>query len=133
MISRLASLISQSLLSGLLLLLPPVLAVGILYWLVRVLEDYARPVLLWLLPEGWYRPGVGALAVLALVLAVGILACNTLLKRLWALGTRALEALPVRGHPCGALWDLSAMLADGGSRWPWRPGVGAFPGPGGLL
>lgn len=128
MISRLASLISQSLLSGLLLLLPPVLAVGILYWLVRVLEDYARPVLLWLLPEGWYRPGVGALAVLALVLAVGILARNTLLKRLLDLVTRALEALPVLGPLYRALQDLSAMLADDGSRSTSRPVMVHVPG-----
>src|SRR5690625_5487672 len=128
MISRLASLISQSLLSGLLLLLPPVLAVGILYWLVRMLEEYARPVLLWLLPEGWYRPGVGALAVLALVLAVGILARNTLLKRLLDLVTRALEALPVLGPLYRALQDLSAMLADDGSRSTSRPVMVLVPG-----
>src|SRR5690625_4724471 len=81
---------------------PPVLAVGILYWLVRVLEDYARPVLLWLLPEGWYRPGVGALAVLALVLAAGILARNTLLKQMLELVTRALEALARQSPSCAA-------------------------------
>src|SRR5690625_5233236 len=112
MISRLASLISQSLLSG----------------LFGGLEDYARPVLLWLLPEGWYRPGVGALAVLALVLAVGILARNTLLKRLLDLVTRALEALPVLGPLYRALQDLSAMLADDGSRSTSRPVMVHVPG-----
>lgn len=110
-----------------LLLLPPILAVGILYWLVTVLEAYTRPVILWLIPSSWYWPGAGSLAALLLVLAVGILARNTLLKRVLDVVQRALEALPVLGPLYRALQDLSAMLADDSSQAASQPVMVHFP------
>src|SRR5690606_31666214 len=113
--SRLLTFLSRSILSGMLLIMPPILAVGILVWIVMLLEDYTRPVILWLIPASWYWPGAGALAALALMLVVGVLARNTLLKRLLELLQQGLEALPVLGPLYRALQDLSAMLADNDS------------------
>lgn len=113
--SRLLTFLSRSILSGMLLIMPPILAVGIVVWVVMLLEDYTRPVILWLIPASWYWPGVGALAALALMLMVGILARNTLLKRLLELMQQGLEALPILGPLYRALQDLSAMLADNDS------------------
>lgn len=126
--SRLLTFLSRSILSGMLLIMPPILAVGILFWIVMFLEDYTRPIILWLIPPSWYWPGAGALAALALMLVVGILARNTLLKRLLELLQQGLEALPVLGPLYRALRDLSAMLADNDSpQTASRPVMVHFP------
>lgn len=128
MSNRVGVFLSRSALNGVLLVVPPVLALAILYWLFTTLEEYARPVLLWVIPESWYLPGAGTLAVLALILLIGMLARNSILNRLLEWLQRGLESLPLLGPLYRSLRDLSRLVAaDEGDKSGSKPVQVSFP------
>jgi uncharacterized membrane protein len=65
--------ISRIFLAGLITLLPVVLTVYLVYALVMTMENLLGGLLRLILPEHWYLPGLGVVAGLAVVFAVGVL------------------------------------------------------------
>ena len=65
--------ISRIFLTGLVTLLPVVLTVYLVYALVMSMETLLGGLLRLTLPEHWYLPGMGVMAGLAVVFAVGVL------------------------------------------------------------
>ena len=85
------------LLSGLLVIVPLVITLGVLNWIIGTLDQT-----LWLLPETWQQylnehkvRGLGVLLTLAILLIVGATASNFLGKKLMHLGDRVVARIPV--------------------------------------
>jgi uncharacterized membrane protein len=81
--------IANTILKGLLLILPLVVTFGLLYWLLLSAEQIFRIPINYILPAGWYIPGMGVLFALAVIFAFGIFAQAFLIKHLF----EALEGL----------------------------------------
>jgi uncharacterized membrane protein len=85
------------LLSGLLVIVPLVITLGVLNWIIGTLDQT-----LWLLPEAWQKwlydhkvRGLGVLLTLAILLAVGAIASNFVGKRLLGWGDAVVRRIPV--------------------------------------
>lgn len=85
------------LVSGLLVIVPLVITLGVLNWIIGTLDQT-----LWLLPEGWQNwlnehrvRGLGVLLTLAILLAVGATASNFIGKRLLEWGDAVVRRIPV--------------------------------------
>jgi uncharacterized membrane protein len=85
------------LLSGLLVIVPLVITLGVLNWIIGTLDQT-----LWLLPEAWQSwltehrvRGLGVLFTLAILLVVGAIASNFVGKRLLGWGDAVVRRIPV--------------------------------------
>ena len=85
------------LLSGLLVIVPLVITLGVLNWIIGTLDQT-----LWLLPEQWQSwltehrvRGLGVLFTLAILLVVGAIASNFVGKRLLGWGDAVVRRIPV--------------------------------------
>lgn len=85
------------LLSGLLVIVPLAITLGVLNWIIGTLDQT-----LWLLPEDWQRwlydhhvRGLGVLLTLAILLVVGAVASNFVGKRLLGWGDAVVRRIPV--------------------------------------
>lgn len=89
--------IRKWLLSGLLVIVPLVITLGVLNWIIGTLDQT-----LWLLPDDWQKwlfdhkvRGLGVLLTLAILLAVGAVASNFVGKRLLGWGDAVVRRIPV--------------------------------------
>lgn len=104
--------IGRIFLTGLLTVLPVLATVYFTIWLVTAAEQFFGKQLEWLLPEEYYRTGMGlALAVVAIFL-VGIMMHALIFRRLFALAERVLLEIPLVRSVYGALRDLFGLFAE---------------------
>jgi uncharacterized membrane protein len=104
--------IGRIFLTGLLTVLPVLATVYFTLWLVTAAEQFVGKQLEWLLPEEYYRTGMGlALAVIAIFL-VGLMMHALLFRRLFALAERLLLEIPLVRSVYGALRDLFGLFAE---------------------
>jgi uncharacterized membrane protein len=87
--------ISKTLLTGLITLLPIGLTAYLLYWLVTSTEAALGSVIRLILPESLYWPGMGTIAGVLVVFAVGVLMHAYVVQRLFAWAEHVLYHLPV--------------------------------------
>src|SRR5512140_3617538 len=122
------------LLAGLLVIVPVAITIGVLQWVVGLLD---RTLLI--LPESWqpdrligvHIPGFGVLLTLAILLGVGAAASNFLGKRLVLWGDRLVSRIPVVRSIYSSVKQVSdTLFSPGGNafrkavlvQWP-RPDV----------
>ena len=98
--------ISKRILTGLITILPVVLTLYLLYWLVVSTEALLGNLLRFVLPIGWYFPGMGFAAGLLVAFVVGLLMHTLVVRRLFAQGERAFIRLPVVKSIYLAIRDL---------------------------
>ncbi len=104
------------LLTGLLTLLPVVITIAILVWLASSLEAMLGGLLAWLLPDGAYRSGMGLVASLFLILALGAIMTTWLAQQLFVIFERAMLRLPVINSLYGAVKDVTALFSPENKR-----------------
>lgn len=93
-------------LKGLAVTIPAVLTVSIVWWLAAGAERLLRQVIVVVLPESWYVPGMGLLSAVALILLVGLLTHVLLFQRLFEWGDLLLNRLPLVKSIYSALKDF---------------------------
>ncbi|MCA8956775.1 MAG: DUF502 domain-containing protein, partial [Planctomycetes bacterium] len=113
MLRPLFAAISRTFFRGLAVVLPVAITAYVLYWLVATAEASLGPLLRAVLPGVLYFPGLGVVAGLVLVFAVGILMRIWLLRQVITLFERLLEKLPLVKTLFGSVKDLMGLF--GGS------------------
>lgn len=103
----------RTFLAGLATVLPIALTVYVIIWLAGVAESVFGVMARFVLPAGWYVPGIGVLMGVALVFLVGVFINAWLVSGLIALGERLLERIPLVKTLYGGLRDLSRFLSRG--------------------
>jgi len=99
-------------LAGLLALIPLVVTVGILSWLFNVLDGFLGPYIYeWL---GRPVPGLGLVATLVVVLAIGMIATNFAGRRVLAGVDIALQRIPLVRTIYSTVKQMSTSLLQGG-------------------
>lgn len=104
------------LLTGLLTLLPVVVTIAILVWLASSLEAMLGGLLAWLLPDGAYHPGMGLVASVFLILALGAIMSTWLAQQLLVIFERAMLRLPVVNSLYGAVKDFTTLFSPENKR-----------------
>ena len=82
-------------LKGLAVAIPVVLTIAVIWWLAWGAERLLGGLMRAVLPEGWYIPGFGLVVAMALILLVGLLSHILIFQKLFALGERLLNRLPL--------------------------------------
>ena len=98
-------------LKGLAVVIPATLTLAILWWLARGAERVLGAVLARFLPEGWYIPGMGLVAAVAITILIGLLTHVILFQRLFAIGDAILHRLPLVKTIYSALKDFIDYLS----------------------
>ena len=87
--------ISKTLLAGFITVLPIILTVYLLYWLAVSSERVMGGALKLVLPHDMYFPGMGMLAGLLLIFAVGLMMKAYIVRQLFGLWEKLLYSLPL--------------------------------------
>jgi len=98
-------------LKGLAVLIPAALTLAIIWWLASGAERLLGGVLTRFLPEGWYVPGMGLLAALAITVLIGLLTHVIVFQRLFAVGDAVLNRLPLVKSLYSAIKDFMAYFS----------------------
>jgi uncharacterized membrane protein len=98
-------------LKGLAVMIPVALTLAILWWLARGAERVLGGLLSGFLPAGWYIPGMGLLAAVAITILVGLLTHVIVFQRLFAWGEAVLNRLPLVKSLYSAIKDFMAYFS----------------------
>ena len=98
--------ISGTLLTGLFTILPVVLTVYLLYWLAVSAEEVLGKAIRLVLPQAMYWPGMGVIAGLLAIFAIGLLMRAYVVQRLFDQAEQVLYRLPLFKSVYRALRDF---------------------------
>ena len=103
--------IGKLLLKGLAVVIPVVLTLAIFWWMARGAEQLLGGLIIRFLPEGWYIPGMGVVSALAITVLIGLLTHVLLFQKLFDLGDRILNRLPLIKTIYSAIKDFISYLS----------------------
>lgn len=106
----------SALVSGLVVVMPIGLTLWLLWWFGSSTESLLRRVITLLIPDQYYRPGMGIAAAVLLVLSAGFLLNALLVRRMLAAWESFLDRIPVVKTIYGALRDFAKLLPADGKR-----------------
>lgn len=98
-------------LKGLAVVIPAVLTLAILWWLARGAERLLGGMLIRVLPEGWYIPGMGVVSAVAITILIGLLTHVIVFQKLFAIGDAILHRLPLVKTIYSAIKDFIGYLS----------------------
>lgn len=110
------NVIGKLFLKGLAVIIPIGLTLAIAWWLAASAERLLGGLLILLLPEGWYVPGMGLVSTMALILLVGLLSHVIIFQRLFEWGEGVLARLPLIKTIYSALKDFFGYFAPDANR-----------------
>ena len=99
-------------LTGLLTVLPIVVTLYFTVWMLTVMERFFGKQLMFLMPDEWYRTGMGLVVAIVVVFAVGVLMHGYVFRRLFALLEWLMLEIPLVRSVYTAMRDLLGMFAD---------------------
>ncbi len=108
--------IGKLFLKGLAVVIPVVLTLAIFWWMARGAERLLGGLIIRFLPEGWYVPGMGMVSALAITILIGLLTHIILFQKLFELGDRILNRLPLFKTIYSAIKDFIGYLSPDGSK-----------------
>jgi len=104
--------IGRIFLTGVFTILPILATIYLVVWLFAGLERFLGKQLLLLLPDEYYRAGMGLLAALVLIFLIGLLMRAWLFRQLIKLGESLLLKIPLIKVVFRALKDLFGLFSD---------------------
>jgi uncharacterized membrane protein len=82
-------------LQGLAVIIPVTLTLSILWWMARGAERFLGGLLILILPEGWYLPGLGVVSAIAITILIGLLTHILIFQKLFAIPDAIFKRLPL--------------------------------------
>jgi len=99
-------------LTGLLTVLPIVATIYFTVWVLAVLERFFGKQVMFLIPDEWYRTGMGLVVAIVFVFLVGLLMHGILFRRVFAHAEKVLLEIPLVRSVYAALRDLLGLFAE---------------------
>ena len=99
-------------LTGLLTVLPLIVTVYFVLWVLSMLEHFFGKQVLLLIPDQWYRTGMGLAVAVVFVFVVGLLMDAILFRRLFGWTEKVLLEIPLVRSVYAALRDLLGLFAQ---------------------
>lgn len=106
----------SALLRGLIVVLPIFFTLWLLWWLASSTESLLKKAMLLVIPAELYRPGMGFVAAVVLLIAIGFLFNTVRVRRALASWEGYLDHIPVVKTVYGATRDFMKLLPAGGKR-----------------
>jgi uncharacterized membrane protein len=106
----------NSMVRGLVVVLPMALTAWLLWWLGTSVESLLHQVIVLFVPEDKYRPGMGIVAAVLLLIAAGTLVNAFIVRRVLAAWERLMDRIPIVKSVYGAVRDFVQMLPASGER-----------------
>lgn len=104
-------IITKLFLTGLATILPITITIYVLYWLGSKAESILGPPLKMVMPTRYYRPGLGVLAGVALLIVIGILMKAYVFRTFVGLSERLLRRIPLVKTLYNSVRDLMSFFA----------------------
>jgi uncharacterized membrane protein len=104
--------IGKVFLTGLLTVLPIIVTLYFTVWMLTVLERFFGKQVLFVIPDEWYRTGMGLLVAIAVVFAIGVLMHGYVFRRLFGWMEWVMLEIPLVRSVYSAMRDLLGMFAD---------------------
>jgi uncharacterized membrane protein len=120
--------IGRIFLTGVLTVLPVLATAYLLIWLFTTAESFLGKPLRWLIPEGYYRGGMGLLVGIAVIFVVGVLMRAYIVRRVFAFSETILLEIPLIKTVYAALRDFFGMFASQSDRQGLQVVTVKFPG-----
>lgn len=98
-------------LTGLLTVLPVLATVYLMIWLFATVESFLGKPLLWLIPDDYYRAGMGLLMAAAVIFVVGVLMRAYIVQRIFGWAESVLLGVPLVKSIYSALRDFFGLFA----------------------
>ncbi|WP_345416143.1 DUF502 domain-containing protein [Halioxenophilus aromaticivorans] len=98
---------------GLLTLLPLAITLYAVIWLASTLEVVCRKLLIFLLPNFWYFPGMGLMTAIALLVLVGLVMNLYGMRYLVGWGNRLVQKIPLISSVYSAISDIITVFNIG--------------------
>jgi uncharacterized membrane protein len=98
--------------TGLLTVLPIIATIYFTVWVLTVLERFFGKQVMFLIPDEWYRTGMGLLVAIVFVFLVGLLMHAILFRRLFGWAEKMLLEIPLVRSVYAALRDLLGLFAE---------------------
>lgn len=108
--------IGRIFLTGILTILPTLATLYLVVWLFAAVERFLGKQLLLLLPDEYYRGGMGLLVALALIFLIGLLMRAWLFRQLVKAGENLLLKIPLIKVVYRSLKDLFGLFSDDKNR-----------------
>jgi uncharacterized membrane protein len=106
------SRVGRIFLTGLLTVLPLIVTVYFVLWVLSMLEHFFGKQVLLLIPDQWYRTGMGLAVAVVFVFVVGLLMDAILFRRLFGWTEKVLLEIPLVRSVYAALRDLLGLFAQ---------------------
>lgn len=98
-------------LQGLAVIIPVSLTLAILWWMARGAEQFLGGILMYVLPQGWYIPGMGVVSAIAITIVVGLLTHILIFQKLFAIPDAIFKRLPLVKTVYSAFKDFFDYLS----------------------
>lgn len=105
-----------ALVRGLVVVLPIGLTLWLLWWFGTTVEAMLHRVIMLVVPESLYRPGMGIAVAVVLLIAAGVAVNAFLVRRVLAAWERLMERIPIVKSVYGAVRDFASFLPTGGEK-----------------
>lgn len=102
--------------TGLAAVLPVAITLYLIYWLSTTSESVLGTMLKWILPDHWYRPGLGLATGFIVVLIVGLLVNAYAVRWFIKKGEELLARVPLVKTIYGAVKDFTRFLPANSAR-----------------
>jgi uncharacterized membrane protein len=99
-------------LTGLLTVLPLIATLYFVLWVLSVLEQFFGKQVQLLIPDQWYRTGMGLVVAVVVVFLVGVLMHALLFRQLFGRAEKLLLEIPLVRSVYAALRDLLGLFAE---------------------
>ena len=96
-------------LQGLAVIIPVTLTLAILWWMARGAEQFLGGILMQILPQGWYLPGLGVASAVVITIFIGLLTHILVFQKLFAIPDAIFKRLPLVKTIYSAFKDLSLI------------------------
>ena len=120
--------VARTFLSGLAVVLPIVITIAVLAWLVTTAEALLGAVMRAILPGDAYPRGLGLLAAIGLIFAIGVLMEAVYFRRLMGWIEDLLNRIPLVKTVYSAVRDLMSLFSKAGTRKFSKVVLVKFPG-----
>lgn len=117
-------------LTGLLTVLPVLATVYLIIWLFATVESFLGKPLLWLIPDNYYRAGMGLLMAAAAIFAIGVLMRAYIVQRIFGWAESVLLGVPLVKSIYSALRDFFGLFAGQGDERGLQVVTVSLPGTG---
>lgn len=99
-------------LTGMFAVLPVLATIYLVFWLITGAERFVGKQLMWLIPDEYYRTGMGLVLALAAIFLVGLLMHALLFRQLFGWAERLMLEIPLVRSVYGALKDLFGLFGS---------------------